>query len=114
MIKEKLETIEMREIVNFCENYNAVGYGTAKIIELQNKIIVELYNGGFSTNEEMDSEFLEKYSKHIIMNKHPSIIAEFSILPLMWGTRLIGFENLKNLCSCYEKKDTYKYLIEIR
>jgi len=105
--------IEMREIVNFCNNYNAIGYGKARIIELPNKFIIELYNCGFSENEEMDTEFRCKYEKHIIYDRHPCLIAEFTTLNLKYNKHIVNYGNLKDWCSCYEKVNEYRFQIEI-
>ena len=53
--------IPMRDLVTFCEDYNAIGYGRAEIIELKTKFIVELWNAGFSENEEQDTVFRGLY-----------------------------------------------------
>ena len=105
--------IQMKDIVNFCDDYNAIGYGEAEIIELRGKIIVKLYNAGFSENEEKDTEFRDNYKDSIIYDRHPIIIAEFSTLPLKYGTKIVGFENLKDWCDCYSKKNEFKFEIEI-
>ena len=105
--------IQMRDIVNFCDDYNAIGFGKANVIELKSKIIVKLYNAGYSENEEMDTEFTRKYKSNIILDRHPIIIAEFSKLNLIYNNHIVGFENLKDWCDCYKERATYRYLLEI-
>ena len=105
--------IQMRDIVNFCDKYNIIGFGEAEIIELRSCIIIKLYNAGYSENETLDTEFREKYKNNIIYNRHPIIIAEFSTLNLHWGNHIVGFENLKDWCDCYSKLKKFEYKIEV-
>jgi len=110
---KKGKEIHMRELVNFCDEYNAIGFGKAKITELKSKIIIELYNAGFSENEELDMEFDRRYKSNIIMDYHPITIAEFSKLDLLYNTHVVGFENLKDWCDCYEERNTFRHMLEI-
>ena len=41
--------IPLKELIDFCDKYNSINFGKAKICELKNKFIVELYNAGFSS-----------------------------------------------------------------
>lgn len=104
--------IQMRELVNFCDTYNAIGYGVAQIIELDSKFIVKLYNGGFSENEELDAEFRTKYASFIILDYHPILIAEFHKVNL-FSHYVVGFDNLKDWCSCYSKQPGFSFLLEV-
>ena len=105
--------IKMVEIIDFCEDYNAVGYGKAKICELKSKFIVELYNAGYSENEELDAEFKRKYKICIIVDRHPITIAEFSKLDLIFSSHVVEFENVsKNYDFIYER-NTFRHLLEI-
>ena len=105
--------IQMRELVAFCENYNAISYGEAKIIELKSKFIITLCNAGFSENEEQDVIFKTRYKSDIIYDRHPLIIAEFSTLDLRYGNSVIDFDNMKDWCDCYEKQDKFELKIDI-
>jgi len=107
------KTIQMREIVNFCDRYNSIGYGEAEIIELKSKFIITLYNAGFSENEELDTEFREKYKACIMLDRHPIMIAEFSKLDLKYNFHVVGFGNLKDWCDCYKKQKIFKHTIEV-
>ena len=102
----------MTDLVLFCEDYNAIRYGEAEIIELSDKIIIRLYNSGFSENEEMDDKFREKYKKFIILDRHPIIIAEFSKLPLFFY-HITGYENLKDRCDCHTQKKKFIHKLEL-
>ncbi len=106
--------IEMREIVNFCDEYNSVGYGEAEIVELESKFIIKLYNAGFSENEEMDLVFRQKYKNNIFYDRHPIIIAEFSKLNLMFGVHIVDYDDLKNWCDCYKRQKKFIHRVEIR
>lgn len=109
----KNKEIDMQELVDFCNNYNSTGFGKAIIIELKNKFIIALSNAGFSENEEMDNNFRQKYKNDIIYNRHPVTFAEFSKLNLKYGTHIVNYDNLKDRCDCYEKKEIFEYKIEI-
>ena len=67
----KLNEIEMRDIVNFCEEYNAIGYGNATIKELSSKFILKLYNAGYSENEHLDFLFKQRHRVNMILEYHP-------------------------------------------
>ena len=105
--------IQVRELVNFCEEYNSVGFGNAEIIELEHKIIVKLYNAGFSENESLDIEFKRRFETNIILDYHPIVIAEFSKLDLHYNTHVVGYENLSDWCGCCSKKESFNLSLEI-
>lgn len=105
--------IQMREIVNFCDRYNSIGYGEAEIIELKSCFIIKLYNAGFSENEELDKEFRKKYANCIILDRHPILIVELSKLNLKYNFHIVGFGNLKDWCDCYKQEKTFKYILEV-
>jgi len=105
--------IEISDLINFCEEYNSIGYGKAKIIELKNCVIVKLYNGGYSENEQMDDEFQKEYKTNIILDFHPITIAKFSKLNLIYNNYVVGdFENIKDHL-CYEKRKSFEHRIRI-
>jgi len=109
------KAIPLMKLIQFCENYNAIGYGKAKICELKNKFIVELYNAGYSENEVLDSDFKRKYTSCIILDRHPITIAEFSKLDLHYGTHIVDFENVskKDYDFIYER-DIFRHMLEIQ
>lgn len=111
MKKIKQKILEIRELVNFCDDYNSIGYGGAKLIELKNSFIVELYNAGFSENELMDESFRTLYKNRIIYNRHPMMVAEFPKLSLF--LKIVNFGNIKDWCDCYELQKEYVFKIEI-
>ena len=104
----------MRDLVGFCNDYNAIGYGEAEIIELDNCFVIKLYNAGFSDNEELDEEFRAKYKICIVLDDHPIIIAKFSKLNLIFNYHVINFGNLEAWCDCYSKKDEFSYNLTIK
>jgi len=108
----KKTTIYMSDIVEFCENYNAIGYGEAKVIEVPYKIVITLYNAGYSDNEEQDELFQRKYNRFVIYDNHPITIIVFPKITIPFF-RLIGVKNLKDNCDCYEKKKKFTYNIEV-
>lgn len=92
--------------------YVCIGYGEAWIYDLKDRLIIQLYNAGFSDNEEMDREFRDKYKTNIFFDRHPIIIAEFTKLPIF--TKLINMNKLKSACyKNYVIKKSYRYDIEI-
>jgi len=105
--------IDMREIVNFCDAYNSIGFGKAYITELKTKFIVKLYNAGYSENEEMDYEFQKRYKTNIILDYHPITIAEFSKLDLIYNTHVVNFKGIETWTDCYKKQDSFTYTLEI-
>lgn len=105
--------IQMREIVNFCDRYNSIGYGEAEIIELKSCFIIRLYNAGFSENEELDTKFRDNYRACIILDRHPILIAEFSKLDLKYNFHVVNFGNLKDWCVCYKQEKIFKHTMEI-
>jgi len=107
------KAIQMIDLVKFCEQYNSTGYGTAEITELKSKIIVKLYNAGWSDNESMDIGFNRQFHNSIIYNRHPITIAEFSKLNMVYNNFVVGFENPDGWGEFYSKKKKFTYKIEI-
>lgn len=105
--------ILMMELIDFCEDYNAIGFGRAKITELNFWFIVELYNAGYSENEELDTKFKSKYKHSIILNRHPITIAEFSKLNLTYNYHVVDFEGVCKNHACCCDRDNFKHLLEI-
>ena len=105
--------IPMIELVEFCENYNAIGFGQAWITELKSRIIVKLYNVGYSENEEMDSEFKRKYVSCIILDRHPITIAEFSKLDLNYGSHIVDFDGVCDKHDCCHKQNNFSHTLTI-
>jgi len=114
--QKKIVEWDMMEIANFCNSYNSTGYGKAKIIQLKSHIIIELYNCGFSENEEMDTEFKKKWFRFVVLDRHPMLIAEF---PYVKGstsmfTKLINVERMEKITDCYSKQKEYNFSLEIQ
>jgi len=107
------KAVPMSELVKFCEEYNSTGYGKAKIIDLENHIIVELYNGGWSDNESLDTEFYQEFRNSIIYNRHPIMIAEFNKLAMIYSSFVTDLEKEGGWGDCYSKQDKYTFNIEI-
>jgi hypothetical protein len=107
------KTIPMMELVKFCDDYNSTGYGKAKIIDLKNHIIVELYNAGWSENESMDIEFYQEFQNNVIYHRHPIMIAEFNKQAMIYSSFVTGIEKTDGWGDCYSKQDKYTYEIEI-
>lgn len=112
MIKPR--AIPMIELINFCEDYNSIGYGKAKICELESKFIVELYNAGYSENEELDTEFKRKYKNCIILDRHPITVAEFSKLNLIYNDHITDFEGISKNYDFWFERNTYRHMLEIK
>lgn len=108
----RLKEIPIHELVEFCDRYNSIGYGMARIIELKKDFVVELYNAGFSENEELDTEFRNKYKSSIVLDFHPMMIAVFSKYRFL-SPHVINFNNVEDLCDCYTSKKNYKYSLRI-
>jgi hypothetical protein len=63
-------------LTRFINNYNAIGYGKAEVIETKTSLIIKIYNAGFSENEELEREFLKDYpyfKYRVIVDFHPLI-----------------------------------------
>ena len=69
--------IDSGEIIEFCEEYNSLGFGKAEVTESKSAIILKLYNAGYSENEDLNEEFRNKYKNYIIHDKHPILFAKF-------------------------------------
>ena len=101
---------------NFIEHYNSIGYGEARVIETKRYIVIELWNAGFSENEDLESEFIlnKKIKQYLILDKHPSKV--FVIDKLMFNifkhTKDEIFDSLRKT-EHYSKKRKYKYQVEI-
>jgi len=104
--------IEASDLINFCEEYNSIGYGKAKIYELKSEIIVKLYNGGYSENEQMDNEFQKEYKPNIILDYHPITIARFSKLNLIYNNYVVNFEKFRDH-ECYKQISVFEHTIRI-
>jgi len=106
--------IKLQELIDFCEQYNSIGYGEAKICEVKSCFIVELYNAGYSENETLDTEFIMKYKSCIILDRHPITIAEFSKLDLIFSSHVVDFDIPKGDYEFYYERDTFRHLLEIK
>jgi len=105
--------IEMKELVEFCEVYNSIGFGKAWICELKSKFIVKLYNAGYSENEELDYEFKEKYKSCIVLNRHPITIAEFSKLDLIYNFHVVNYNDVCDFLEFCSKQNKFVHKLEI-
>lgn len=105
--------IQMRDIVDFCDRYNAIGYGDAEIIELKSCFIVKLYNGGFSENEELDAKLINRYPSCVVLDSHPIVILKLTKLNLKYNFHVVNFDNLEDYCSCYRKEKIFRHVLEI-
>ena len=105
--------IPMKELVRFCEDYNAIGFGEAWICELKSCFIIKLYNAGYSENEEMDREFKRKYTSCIILDRHPITIAEFSKLNLKYNFHVVDYNDVCDFLEFCSKKDKFVHKLEI-
>jgi hypothetical protein len=105
--------IPMVELIRFCDEYNSTGYGKAKVIDLKNHIIVELYNAGWSDNESMDIEFYQEFQNNVIYRRHPIMIAEFNKRAVIYSSYVADVDNSAGWGDCYSKQDKYTYEIEI-
>jgi len=112
MIK-KGKAISIQALIDFCDSYNAIGYGTANIIELEHKFVVKLYNAGYSENESMDIEFRKLYRTNIILDYHPITIAEFSKLNLIWNNHIVDFEKVVWNQDYYSKQREFKHILKL-
>jgi len=109
---DKGKVIPLIELINFCEQYNSIGFGTATIIELKNKVIVKLYNAGYSENEELDYEFTKKYKTDIIFDYHPITIAVFSKMNMIYNNHIVDLDIDKSY-DFYKEQKEFKYVINI-
>lgn len=113
MILNKIQPEEVHRLRRFINRYNSIGYGNVKVVEVNNKIIIELYNAGFSENEEIEQIYFNK--------KHPSINLVVIDHPCHVLCIYTTFHEYKNKglfdpireLECYKKVNKYNYNFEV-
>ena len=73
----KLSKKDIMDLVNYINGYDT-HYGDVKVIELPNSFIIQVYNGGWSDNEEKDRRFRQTRAgkNWIFYNRHPCTLIE--------------------------------------
>jgi len=103
---------EISEFCDFIDRYNSIGYGRAEVVETKMMIFVKLWNAGFSENEELEQDFIEKISRRYLMyNHHPiHIFSIYKILDEFENKEL--FKQFRKL-DCYKKRKKFIYHISL-
>lgn len=99
----------------FIDDYNAIGYGEARVYETPRYIVIELWNAGFSENEGLESEFIKRKTakRYLVYDWHPSKV--FCInKPMFTMFNKLTYDVFKPLreTKIYSKKKKYKFDIE--
>lgn len=113
MIRNRIKEIDVLKLCNFVDNYNYIGYGQAKVVETEQRIIIELYNSGFSENEELEQEYIrEKHpSIGLSVEDHPCHVLSIHKV-LHEHKNPTVFNKLRKL-DCYSKEAKYSYKFEV-
>jgi len=101
-------------LINWINNYNAIGYGEVHVYETPSSYIIWIFNTGFSENEDMDSELrLTQWKNYIEVDAHPIMCMRLRKLNLR--RRLYDASELEKLKETehYHKVKKYRYKYEV-
>jgi len=111
--------VTIKYLINFIERYNSTGYGTAKLYETENHFVLEMYNAGFSDNEDMDMEIksTKMINLRLIYDEHPMTIFKINKRVELNHpkSRIIDNSEWGKLRKVqeYKKTETYKHIVEV-
>ena len=103
------------QTVRFIEAYNRIGYGKARVVETDTNFVIELYNAGYSENEEMESQFIRGRTirYYVSLNYHPIKLLVIRKNPLFETSYSEKDGDKFRVLDCYEKKKKYLFKLNI-